>query len=148
MKKSRIYLIIAGLITIFIFANSAQSAQESSEISGGVLTFLSRLLSGTGITVSHYFVRKAAHFTEFFMQSLFLSLGAKNSRVGLSGGAVYVAFAGLLTACCDELLQMFVDGRGSLVSDVFIDFSGTVTALAAVVILYLIKRRKYNAGTR
>lgn len=145
MKRSRIYLIIAGVITVFIFSNSLQTASRSSEISGGVQTLLMNMLSWTGLPLTHRFVRKAAHFTEFFMQSLFMTLAAKNSRRGLKNGAVYVAFGGLLTACCDEFLQLFSAGRSSQVSDVFIDFFGTVAAIAAVSLIQW--RRKY-AGTR
>ncbi len=148
MKKSRIYFAIAALITIIIFANSAQSGEVSAEISSGVLSWILKLLSGTGITISHFFIRKSAHITEFFLQAFFLGLGIKNTKFGFKRGAVYVAFTGLFTACCDEFLQLFSDGRGSQVSDVFIDFSGTVAAVLVVGAVYFIgeRRRGYAGG--
>lgn len=142
MKKNYIYLIIAILATVFIFSNSMQNADESSKISGGLLMAVSRFTERFNFTVSHHFLRKAAHFTEFFMQGVFLTLFFKNTRLRLQGGAVYVAFLGLLTACCDEFIQLFFDGRGSQVSDVFIDFSGTVTSILIVAAVLCFRRRK------
>lgn len=35
----------------------------------------------------------------------------------------------MLTALTDETIQLFYDGRGSLVTDVWIDFSGVVMGM-------------------
>ncbi len=142
MKKSYIYLILALLITVFIFSNSMQTADESSKISGGLLLAITQITEKFHFSVTHNFLRKAAHFTEFFAQGVFLTLFFKNTRFRLSGGAVYAAFFGLLTACCDEFIQLFYDGRGSQVSDVFIDFSGTVMSILIIALIFCFKRRK------
>ena len=142
MKKNYTYLILALLVTAFIFSNSMHSAEESSEISGGLLNIITHFTERFNFTISHNFLRKAAHFTEFFVQGTFFALFFKNMRLRLRGGAVYVAFFGLFTACCDEFIQLFFDGRGSQVSDVFIDFSGTVTSILLIAAILCIKRRK------
>lgn len=142
MKKNYIYLILAILATVFIFSNSMQTAEESSEVSGGLLLVISRIIARFNFTISHHFLRKAAHFTEFFMQGVFLTLFFKNTRLRLQGGAVYAAFLGLFTACCDEFIQLFFDGRGSQVSDVFIDFSGTAASILVIAAILCIRRRK------
>ena len=42
---------------------------------------------------------------------------------------------GLLTALTDETIQLFVPGRSSQVTDVWIDFSGVMTGLIVGLIL-------------
>ncbi|MBQ7793038.1 MAG: VanZ family protein [Clostridia bacterium] len=142
MKKSRIFLILAVLVTVFIFSNSAQNADTSAQISNGLFAFLSQLLSGFENIITPKLLRKAAHFTEFFAQAVFLSLSAQYSKKGLRPHLVQVAFAGLLTACCDELLQTFSAGRSPQVTDIFIDFSGCAAAM--VIVMLCFRRRNKN----
>ena len=55
--------------------------------------------------------------------------------------------AGLLCALCDETIQLFVVGRSSQVSDIWVDFSGI---LAVAVLLWAIRRfrgRRKNNNT-
>lgn len=142
MLKSRVFAFLAALVTVFIFAASSQSGDQSAELSGGMLNFLMNILGTTGITITHLFIRKAAHFTEFFMQSLFLSLSALYSAKGIKKYRLNIAFAGLLTACTDEFLQYFSLGRSAEVSDVFIDFSGTVCALLLILVISGVSKRR------
>lgn len=142
MTKSRVFAFLAALVTVFIFAASSQNGDQSAELSGGLLNFLMNIFEKTGITITHLFIRKAAHFTEFFMQSLFLSLSALYSAKGIKKYRVNIAFAGLLTACTDEFLQYFSVGRSAQVSDVFIDFSGTICALILILVISVLSKRR------
>lgn len=142
MTKSRVFAFLAALVTVFIFSASSQSAEQSSELSGGLLDILMSLFGKTGITLTHLFIRKAAHFIEFFMQSLFLSLSAHYSAKGIRRYALTIAFAGLLTACIDEFSQYFAIGRSAQVSDVLIDFGGTVSALILILAIVELSRRR------
>ena len=141
MKKKYIFLVLALAVTAFIFSNSMQSADSSSKVSMGFLGIISHVAAPLGITLTHHLIRKAAHFTEFFTQGALWALFFKNTRLQFRGGAIYAAFFGLLTACCDEYIQLFSPGRGSAVSDVFIDFSGTCCALIIIGGLLFLKRR-------
>ncbi len=145
MLKSRIFAISGVLVTVFIFLASLQDGNASANMSNGLLQFLMTLLADTGIVISHFILRKAAHFTEFFMQSVFFSLSALYSEKGLKKRLVTIAFGGLMTACCDEFLQYFSFGRSAQVSDIFIDFTGTLSALIVIYLIsILVKRRRYN----
>ena len=140
-RKSKIFLGLAILATIFIFSNSLQNAELSDGDSSRVFSFVSALLSPISTPwLSHHLIRKIAHFTEFFLQSCFLSLSASYSRRGAAGKRIPVLFAGLFTACTDELIQSFVPGRSSQVTDVWIDFCGV--CLAALLIFLIYRRRK------
>lgn len=148
MTKSRVFAVLAALVTIFIFTASSQNGEQSANLSGGLLEFLMSFLSKAGITITHLFIRKAAHFIEFFMQSLFLSLSALYSAKGLKPYVTNIALAGLLTACTDEFSQYFSAGRSAQVSDVFIDFGGTVFALLLVIALVELSKRRGEKNVR
>lgn len=131
--KKKIFLALTILWTGFIFFNSAQIGDESAAMSGFFADIAKSILNAVGLgginmeTLS-YAVRKIAHFTEFFVQSALLSAFVLEVKPKYRDAVIYVLFFGLFTACCDELLQLFVEGRGSAVKDVFIDFSGTLCA--------------------
>ena len=72
----------------------------------------------------HYYVRKAAHMTEYFLLAIAVSFplyvyGIRGFWLILTAGAVCVGFAGF-----DEYHQSMVDGRGPAVKDVMIDSAG------------------------
>ena len=70
-----------------------------------------------------YFVRKAAHFTEYFMLAVLLFLMFRSFNVSLWNQGIYSLFLVLLCAVLDEYFQSFVF-RTSSVSDVMLDFCG------------------------
>lgn len=127
----RTYSILMVLWIGFIFWNSLHSGAESAQSSNFVLEWLRKIPFLTGLDGT--LVRKGAHFTEFAM------LGA------LAAGSVPAAtfakplFCALLTAVSDETIQLFVEGRSSVVRDVWIDFAG---ALLGVLLYRLIFRRE------
>jgi len=119
-------------MTAFIFWNSAQPAVLSSQSSGGIVAVLRRLLANFGIYadfgLTEKIVRKTAHIIEFLVQAMLIAgcfSGKYRKRV------VYILFLGLLTACTDEYIQLFADGRAGLISDIFIDFGGTALGTLA-----------------
>lgn len=126
MKKRHIFIILTVLMTAFIFWNSARPAVESAGSSGRFVGFLSWLLSPFGLNADEdtmqTIVRKTAHITEFAIHAMLLA-GCFTGR--LKKRVIYIFFFGLLTACTDEYIQLFSDGRAGLVSDIFIDFGGT-----------------------
>ncbi len=52
------------------------------------------------------------------------------------------AIIGLLYAISDEIHQAFIPGRGPLVSDVFIDFSGVIMGIfiAYIIIIFCLSK--------
>ena len=70
-----------------------------------------------------YFVRKAAHFTEYFMLAVLLLLMFRTFNVSLWNRGIYSLFVVLLCAVLDEYFQSFVF-RTSSVNDVMLDFCG------------------------
>lgn len=131
MRKRKIFAVLAVLMTAYIFYNSAQPAVESAKTSGHITARVIEMLAYLGIHIKtdmlEVIIRKTAHVAEFFVQSTLIA----NSFSGrYKNKVVYVLFFGLLTACTDEYIQLFFDGRGGLVSDIFIDFGGTALGAA------------------
>lgn len=140
MIKRYLYLAGAIFVTVFIFSNSSLPANESAAISGGLLSFINSLLP---FEISHHFIRKLAHFSEFFLQGFFLIQFLRSSQISFKKSAFLTASVGILTACFDEFLQHFSEGRAPRIGDIFIDFSGTLTAVFAIgIILYFLNRKK------
>ncbi len=141
MKKCKIiFYILFIAVTLFIFANSAKPAVESSQQSGFLVRLFMEVFSIENRDVATVIVRKAAHIAEFFAQGAFLSAALFDS---FRKNYIYVLFAGLFTAATDEFIQLFFEGRAGMIEDVFVDFSGTALAvLAAFILIGILKRRK------
>ena len=128
------------LMTIFFF--SAQPADLSRETSG---TFSDRLAEylWEDPTSEQYdqasrIVRKTAHFCEYALLSVFILLAFRIE--GFPFGVPLTLVFVFLAAGADELHQLFVPGRAGMLTDVFIDFSGALTGIAAILILERILR--------
>jgi VanZ family protein len=149
MKKSILWIvfILAGLWTLFIFANSMQSAVVSTGHSDVFTNAFVSLFDMFHVKLSpesvSFAVRKTAHAVEFLIQSALLGTGLVLLGKSFKTYLVPVWFVGLLTACVDEYIQLFSAGRSSQVSDIFVDFFGTLAGtLVCVLISRLVKGNK------
>lgn len=80
----------------------------------------------------HFYVRKAAHMTEYFLLAVAVSFplyvyGVRGIFLMLLAGMICVSFAGF-----DEYHQSFVEGRGPSIRDVCIDSSGVLVGILLV----------------
>ncbi|MEA4888168.1 MAG: VanZ family protein [Clostridiaceae bacterium] len=142
-----VLIFILLLTTIaFIWSNSLQSIPESQERSLGVMDKITSVLEvfvGKG-NVTDHLVRKLAHFTEFSALGCELALLAVLRKSVRLQPFINCLFIGLAVAVIDETIQIF-SNRGSQVSDVLLDFSGSVTGIVFVLLirwLVLAIRRK------
>lgn len=140
-KALRITLLALIICTLlFIFLNSMLPVEQSSEESEGFSEFLELFVpSDTPFgSFVHTNIRKIAHFAEFFMLGLFVSLYVSlflpeidSELRARAGFIVYSALAAPIVALIDETIQIF-SGRGPGIVDVWIDTWGYVTAAAIV----------------
>ena len=131
--KKYIPLIAFALLTVcvlsFIFGMSLQSKEESGNTSSGLVAKLKPILDPNNKIPQetfHRFVRKGAHFTEFC--ALGVCLWGLFANIGRLAGARFITlpiFVSLLSAVTDEFIQYF-SGRGSMVTDVVLDFCGAL----------------------
>lgn len=147
-KKQLIQLILILLTLVLIFGHSAMPPAASSTESGFVTKLLAPLLSKLlppDADMEH-FVRKAAHFTEYFLLGLqlffylkvkllkapFISAqAAKKQRplfkVSANAALIMAPVISWAIAFLDETIQIF-SGRGPAIQDVWLDTAGALTA--------------------
>ena len=141
----------------FIFIMSMQPAEQSSQLSGGIVSkliaalfhdFKSLALQQQDKIVSTvtFIVRKAAHFLEYFVLCTLACLTIKIYELKKYKQKSLVVFLFcVLYAVSDEIHQYFVPGRACRLFDVFVDATGILTALVFMIIItHCLK--KYKSG--
>ncbi len=141
MKKSKIIL---GILIIawlgVIWGHSMQPAVVSDGESGKWLEVLSKIFPFLRGENGMYYVRKAAHFTEYAILGVLLALELSHFVKGwLRRFFEPLAFA-LSASFIDETIQLFVEGRSGQVSDMWIDTAGA--ALGILITLAIIGNRR------
>jgi VanZ family protein len=145
MKHKKAALTVLYILDIlwvlFIFGRSMKPAPESSLESDWILNLVHIFIP----SATEHFVRKLAHFTEFGILGLLVSLTesmrSSESRV-IAAGSLF----GLAVAICDELIQLTSPGRSCQISDMLLDFSGALAASLFVwALLWLIRKNRADA---
>ena len=125
----------------FIFSNSLEIAAISSDRSQQVRELINKVAGMVGLgPFSLYTIRKLAHFTEFMMMGCWFMLCLRVYTRHFIRHVSWPLFFGLGTAVTDETIQLFVEGRGSSVKDVWIDFSCFVAGLFVALFLLMFVR--------
>lgn len=126
------------LIIAFIWLHSMVPGSESSAESGFFLSLIESVI-GNGIITEHL-LRKAAHFAEYMLLGIAACYDTR--RLGAKGflSAVLPMYVCLFTAVADESIQLFSAGRSSMITDVWIDHSGSLTGIAIVFIVLKLYR--------
>lgn len=144
-----------ALWTLFIFANSLQTGNESGQMSGNVTQFINDVLHTVSpkLSVGHLFVRKTAHFCEFALLALLFCFAFWSTLVpNVSARVPFERICCVLlalpcaisVAAIDETIQLFVDGRVGSVVDVLIDSSGATCATLIFFLTVALLNRKKN----
>jgi len=123
------FLVIAWMVLIFCFSN--QPGNESSKNNEFVVYIFNLLginLNSILGDLTNFLIRKAAHFTEYFILAL-LVLNVVVEEFTFKKGIIISVIAVFLYACTDEFHQSFVPGRACLFRDVMIDTSGGAFAM-------------------
>ena len=145
MNKRRLMLFLALFLWIlFIFGHSLQPAAASTQESDSVRRLLSLLLR---CELASAFVRKLAHFVEFWVLGALAACFFAGWAGRLPQTLFYSAVLGMMTALCDETIQLFVAGRDGRILDVWLDFAGSCTG-AAMVLAVLYFARRYGPFAR
>lgn len=116
---------------IFIFSTSYFSSEHTAGVIIPILHWLFPGASLDALLEVHHWIRKSAHFIEFFVFSLLLLRAIRGERQGLNWRwallaiGIAAAYAGL-----DEFHQVFVPNRVASPWDALIDTSGAVVAQA------------------
>ena len=148
-KKHTAARIIMTVLTVAaiaaIFWNSSRSAVESTQQSSPLTDWINSVLASLSISlqVTDKFIRKLAHFTEYSVLGVLMSVTVSlYTRLRIRLFAIVLA-SGALIAVCDELIQLTAEGRSCQVSDMALDTCGIAFgALIVTLILYVKDKRK------
>lgn len=146
-------LVIAVMVMIFCF--SAQTGEESGEMSGRLTTWVLNLIipdfenfsperqEAIRSTVG-LLVRKLAHFSEYALLgvSLMLHIAQVQKKITVRLPWLWAWGVGTLYAATDEFHQGFVAGRGPSVVDVTIDSAGVITGVLLMIWILHCKKKK------
>jgi VanZ family protein len=139
--------VVLWLVVIYVGSSAGLSASNTSRILRPLLLWLFPEITEPTLASAHFFVRKAAHFTEYAILALLAARAFLSStRDGLRRHWPGAAFA-LVAACAllDEFHQSFLSARTGTVYDSLLDMSGGATALALLA-LTRHRRRKRRGG--
>ena len=156
-------IVVFWIGLIFWFSN--QPATESQRLSGGVIEALSRIFRGIlpasffTAPLLHTVIRKTAHFLNYAVLGVWVSLAVENGRDSRGGVslksapeaaprtlrfaphmrrlawgqvATQVLVICLFAAIFDEIHQLFIPGRSGEIRDVLIDLAGSATGHAVL----------------
>jgi len=160
MKRPIGYALIALLILLtltFIFGSSAKPSAESNSDSNQVLDKVENVVDPLlqGITGQkpqreemHKLVRKAAHFAEYALLGIELTVLVLYHKRRLISELLFMPpFALLFAAMTDELIQAATD-RTSSVGDVCLDFCGGVAGMIMALTAAWLLPRLIAAGKK
>ena len=149
MKKSKIVThrvvlcILTALMISFIFLNSALDADESSLHSAGLRELINSVLHSLNINIilTENFVRKTAHFVEFFTLGALLFATVRSFIGKLSVKILYAPLIGFVVACTDEFIQFFSPGRACQFLDMMVDLAGILSGFIVYAVIYILVRK-------
>ena len=98
-------------------------------------------ITGCGVELTQFAVRKLAHFTEYFifglaLTTVFPALGRRRKPAPF-----LELFVFLVIPVFDETIQLGSSGRNSSVIDVWIDFAGCVAGMALCSLIRYLRNR-------
>lgn len=147
-KKKIMWITIYIMYILWIFSNSLDVADVSSEKSTAVLQFLNGLLFGGYPRLTEHIVRKLAHFSEYAVAGLLGGVCILQGKKVRSPWLIVALAAGLLVALCDETIQLFVPGRSGQVLDVWIDFAGDAVGICTWLVIRITWSKTRLSGLR
>lgn len=138
-----------ALLTAFVLSS------QNAEISHRVSSFISERVSeriwpvftyirtvgdyqlGTNVD---YIIRKLAHFFLFLIITVLFYHGFRST--GFRTGLCFALAGGACALCAvlDELHQLYVGGRGAMISDVWLDCAGGAAAILCIALARMIGR--------
>lgn len=132
-------IVWAGVI--FSLSTDAFSAEHTASILEPVLRWFLPKMTGELFDTIHFFIRKSAHFTEYFVFCLLIYRGVRAGRIGWRwtwGLAALFCAAGY--SMLDEIHQAFVVSRTASAYDSLLDSAGALVAFAILWLWFRMRR--------
>lgn len=121
--ESQFFMELFRKATAWLYTNDVQWLRDFVARHPGVINLL------TDTERLHFYIRKAAHFTEYFVLGLLVVNAVYRTLRSLLGSLFTIAMFWASIPGIDEYIQSFIPGRAGMFRDVLIDMSGFGTAL-------------------
>lgn len=122
-------------VVIFIMSTDSFSAEHTASFFLAIFRWIKPDLTAHQFLIIHHYIRKSAHFTEYFIFCLLLYRGIRGAHAGWRWSWGLTAFfIGAFYSALDEIHQAFVASRQASPYDSLLDSTG---AFCAMVILWL-----------
>ena len=140
--KKIFHIAITIAIMVFIFIQSALSADLSMHESNVIVKWLSSFLNVQPEMLS-FIVRKCAHFLEYLILGISMFVSVRDlSRWKRWKNAIPAFLICAAYAATDELHQMFVQGRSCEVRDILIDSLGALLGILFALLVSFLRSKK------
>jgi VanZ family protein len=130
--------VIVWMLVIVTASTDLMSAEHTSRFIGPFLRWLLPEISAATILAAQFFIRKAAHVTEYAILAALLWRAMRRSFTAspnkMWAGAAFLLAA--VFAISDEFHQSFVASRTGSPHDVMIDASGAILGLTIYWLLF------------
>ncbi len=134
-------------MVIFLLSTDTFSAEHTAWFLEPVVRWLFPWLSPHQFQMVHHYIRKTAHFTEYFIFALFLYRGVRSRHRGwrwswgLTAAAIAAGYAAL-----DEIHQAFVTSRTASAYDSLLDSTGAFVAITVLWIWFRARSAKASSA--
>ncbi|MFI5098346.1 MAG: VanZ family protein [Candidatus Acidiferrales bacterium] len=125
---------------IFTASTDTFSSEHTASVFSAILHWFAPSLSDATFDTIHFFIRKSAHFTEYFIFYLLLYRGIRGARNGWHWSWAFAAwFIAAAYSALDEIHQSFVASRTASAWDSLLDSTGAFIALLILLLLYRLR---------
>jgi len=138
-NRTKLHICINLAVMLFIFIQSAMPGEMSGAESNIIAQFIAGL-TGWNEEVLSILVRKAAHFTEYAVLGICLSINMRDLQMNLACAWII----GTAYAATDEFHQLFVPDRAGTLTDVLIDSAGVACGILVYVLFRQVRNKKCN----
>ena len=145
MRKYIPFILII-LMLVLIFGSSSVNGPVSYSASGIIANAVKKLMTFLGddnysVSTIEIIIRKLAHFFEYLMLTILLSIGFSNIMRNKWLSLLLGGFIGFTVSLLDEGFIQAASSRNSSILDVFIDLSGIVTGMLVLVLFFMLSIR-------
>lgn len=137
-------LLVSWMMLIFFMSNQpGEVSTKQSDLIIKIFSLMGMDLNSYLGSIASFIIRKAAHFTEYFILYCF-AIAVLKEYIEIKNASIYCLFIVLGYAITDEVHQYFIPGRAMAIRDVLIDFCGGLFGYIVNCIIYKVKINKKN----
>jgi VanZ family protein len=138
-------LLWAGVI--FLMSTDTFSSQHTAWVLGPLIRWLFPSLTADQFDLVHHYIRKTAHFTEYFVFCLLLYRGVSGARKAWRWSwGLTALFIAASYSVLDEIHQAFVASRTASAYDSLLDSAGAFVATAALLLWFRYRKQRLESA--